>query len=98
MTEEWEHTVVSCLSAATYTVSPIPVLLKGFYVNTAMSAHQAEIRDGVTSVIKTPASMAQGDVVDVDGLMFHTNCVVVCAAGQTGNITVIYKPLGQVGL
>ena len=90
---EWEHTVVSLLSAATYTVFGGPSILKGFFVNTVMSAHQAEIRNNTVSVFKTKASLAEGSYVDLQETKFGTKMVVVCAAAQTGNITVLYRPM-----
>jgi len=92
---EWETAVVSCLSANTITVNDRATLVKGFYVNTALSAHQAEFRDNGVMTFKTPSSAGEGDAVDWDAARSETNCVVFCAASMTGNFTVLYKDLAR---
>jgi len=90
---EWEYAVVSCVSAATTTINDVPTVVKGYYINTALSAHQASFVDGTTAVFKTKASMGVADAADVDGTRFETNCLVVCGASMTGNFTVLYRDL-----
>lgn len=90
---EWKYAVVSCASAATITVNDQPTLFKGLYVNTALSAHQADFKDGSGTVFKTAPSLSEGDTTDLEALRFESNCVVVCAASMTGNFTVLYKDL-----
>ncbi len=92
---EWLHAVVSCVSAATTTINDRPTLVYGYYVNTALSAHQADLRDNGATVFKTAKSMAEADAAQLGPTRFETNCVVVCDAGMTGNFTVLYKDLDR---
>lgn len=95
MADEWVMKTIACTSAATFTVNDVPTLVKGFYVNTALSAHQADLRDGGNSRLWTTTSMAEGASTDWHGVRFESNCVLVCAAGMSGNLTVFYKDLGR---
>lgn len=73
-----------------------PVLLKGVYVNTVLSAHTVLFKDGATTVFTLQESLAAGSEKTFgsrDGVEFLTSIVVTPNASSTGNITVIYRPL-----
>jgi len=75
---------------------PGPVLLKGVYVNTVMSAHTVLLKDGATTVFTLPASLAAGSERNFgsrDGVEFLTSIVVTPNVSSTGNITIAYRPL-----
>ena len=84
------------LSVDTGVTIPGPVLLKGVYVNTALSAHTVAIKDGAATVYTLQASLAAGSEKNFgsrDGVEFLTSIVVTPNASSTGNITIAYRPL-----
>lgn len=81
-------------SDANTTVSSVPALLCGIYVNTVLSAHVVEILDGSTVILTLPASLAAGTFLNFAvGIRFETSIVVDPNTSSTGSITVLYKPL-----
>jgi len=75
---------------------PGPVLLKGVYVNTVLSAHTVAIKDGATTVFTLQASLAAGSEKNFgsrDGVEFLNGIVVTPDTSSTGNITIAYRPL-----
>ncbi len=70
MSREWKYAVVD-LSTNSTTVSDVPCIVKGFYVNTTMSAHECLIKDDTTPVIRIPASTAAAAASDFDQLRFE---------------------------
>ena len=76
------------------TVTSVPTLVFGVFVNTVLSAHTVILKDNATSVITLPASLAAGTNLHwPNGIRFETSFVVDPDNSSTGNITVLYKPL-----
>lgn len=76
------------------TVSSVPTLVFGVFVNTVLSAHTVLLVDGSTTVITLPASLAAGTNIHwPNGIRFATSLIVDPDNSSTGNITVLYKPL-----
>jgi len=88
--EECEYTVVD-LSDNVTTVSSVPAILYGVYVNTVLSADACPIEDGTTAVITLVASLAAGSNLQFPGVRFDTSLVVDPDDAATGNITVIWR-------
>lgn len=85
-------TVVDVATDST-TVSSVPAVLVGVYVNTALSAHALPIESGGVALVTLPASLAAGSNVQFgDGIMFPSNLVVNPNDAATGNITVFWRP------
>lgn len=75
------------------TVSSVPALLFGVYVNTALSAHALPIVDGSTTIVTIPASAAAGSMYTFPGIRFETSLIVDPNDAATGNVTLAYRPL-----
>ena len=76
------------------TVSSVPAVLYGIFVNTVLSAHTVLIVDGSTTVLTLPASLAAGtNLTFPGGIRFETSLVVDPDNSSTGNITLSYLPL-----
>jgi len=89
----WNFGVVD-LETDISTVTPAAALVKGFYVNTVLSAHAVVIKNGTTAVFTIEANKAAGSLVDfagTDGVIFDTSVIVDPDNSSTGNITVIYR-------
>lgn len=90
---ECQYSVVDTSTDST-TVSSVPVVVFGVFVNTVLSAHTVLLVDGSTTVITLPASLAAGTNLHwPNGIRFTTSLVVDPDNSSTGNITVLYKPL-----
>ena len=93
MATKWQACVVD-LSTDKTTVATMPVIVKGVYVNTVLSAHACNISNGTSTVFIIEASKAAGSVVDFageDGVFFNTNLIIDPDNSATGSITIIYK-------
>ena len=95
MSREWKHAVVD-LSANSTTVSDVPCIVKGFYVNTTMSAHECLIKDDTTTVIRIPASTAAAAASDFDQLRFETSLVVDPDDSATGELLIMFDQMEQI--
>jgi hypothetical protein len=91
-TREWKYAVVD-LSTNSTTVSSVPCIVKGFYVNTTLSAHECLIKDNTTTVIRIPASTAAATTVDFHGLRFETSLIVDPHDSATGELLIEYDEL-----
>ena len=89
---EWQYAVVDLATNST-TISLVPCIIKGWYVNTAMSAHECLITDDTTTVIRVPASTSAGDARDYAGLRFETSLIVNPDDAATGELLVLYDEL-----
>ena len=95
MSREWKHAVVD-LSTNSTTVSDVPCIVKGFYVNTAMSAHECRIKDDTTTVIRIPASTAAAAASDFEQLRFETSLVVDPDDSATGELLIMFDQMEQI--
>ena len=89
----WKHGVVD-ISVNTTTVASGSVDVRGYYVNTVLSAHPCNIKDGANTVFIVPASSPAGTMVEFstdDGVTFETNLIVDPDDSGTGNITILYR-------
>ena len=88
---EWLHAVVN-IAADFTTIYSGPVLLRGIYVNTTLSAHVVPVRDNSVTIFSIPASTAAGTFINCMDVRMETNLQVDPDNVATGNITVVYKP------
>ncbi len=89
----WTPGVVDLANDIT-TVATTPVIVRGYVVNTVLSAHACNINNGSTTLFIIPASTAAGTVVEFasnDGVIFDTNLIVDPDNSGTGSITILYK-------
>lgn len=89
----WTPKIIDLATNIT-TVSSTPVNVKGVYINTVMSAHVTDIKNGSTIILKIPASTAAGTVIDFageSGVIFDTNLIVDPDDAATGNLTIFYE-------
>lgn len=70
-----------------------PALLFGIYVNTVLSAHVVELKDGTSSKITLPASLAAGSERNFYGARFETSLVIQPTAASTGAVVIFYRPI-----
>ena len=95
MSREWKYAVVD-LSTNSTTVSDVPCIVKGFYVNTTMSAHECQIKDDTTTVIRIPASTPARAASDFDQLRFETSLVVDPDDSATGELLIMFDQMEQI--
>lgn len=86
--------VVDIATDAT-TVYNGPCALVAVYVNTALSAHTCLIKDGSTTMLTLPASLAAGSEKRGWEAECKSSLVVDPNDAGTGNITVFYIPLDK---
>ena len=89
----WAPTAVD-LATDTTTVSTTPVVVKGVYINTVLSAQPCNINNGSTTIFIIEASKAAGSVIDFagdDGVLFDTSLIIDPDNAATGNLTILYK-------
>ncbi len=91
--QECKYAVVDVAADST-TVSSVPCIVYGIYVNTVLSAHALPIMDGSSTPITLVASLAAGSNLQFPfGVRYETSLIVDPNDAATGNITVFYKPL-----
>lgn len=93
MAENWTPKVID-LATDISTVSTTPVILRGYHINTTLSAHAVNINDGATTIFIIPASSAAGTIVEFasdEGVIFATNLIADPDDAGTGNITFLFK-------
>lgn len=87
---EFSYSVVDVGDNST-TVCAGQAILRGIYVNTALSAHALPILDGSTTIFTVPASTIAGTWIPFGDVHFTTSIVVNPDDSATGSITVVYK-------
>jgi len=88
---EFQPVVVNVADNST-TVWTGETLLRGVYVNTALSAHDLPIKNGSTTIFTIPASTVAGTVFPFFDTFMSTSIVVDPDDAATGSITVVFKP------
>jgi len=84
-------TVVDVADNSTTISTQGPIELLGVYINTVLSAHAVEIKDGTTTKLTLPASAAAGTFYDFFGGKFLTSLIVDPNDSGTGSITVFWR-------
>ena len=95
MIDEWKATLVD-LSTDSTTVSAVPALLNGIYVNDQVSAHAVPIYDGTTLIFKIPAGATPGNAYSLGPARCETSLIIDPDDAATGTITVLWRDLGRV--
>jgi len=75
------------------TVFGLPAVVRGFYVNTTLSAHICFIKNGSDIVFTIPASLVAGTVVDFageQGVLFDDSIIIDPDDAASGSITIMY--------
>ena len=93
MAENWTAGVVNLTDNIT-TVATSPVIVRGYHVNTTLSAHPCNIKDGANTIFIIPASTTAGTVVEFasdEGVIFSTNLIIDPDDAASGNITLLFK-------
>lgn len=88
--EEWDYASVDLADNST-AIAAAPVLLKGWEVTTAASAHACPIKDGSNTITVVPASSAVGAFRDFLEPIRMDSLTVDPDDSATGNITVFYR-------
>jgi len=91
---EWRKARVDLATNIT-TITAVPCLVKGVYINTALSAHACEIKDGTDNAFTIPASATAANAYDFGPTKYTTSLIVDPDDSGTGNITVLFVPLGE---
>lgn len=89
----WKPTKVD-LATNLSTVLSTSAIVRGFYVNTTLSAHTVNINNGSDTIFIIPASLSAGTVVDFageQGVLFDVNIVIDPDDSSTGSITIMYN-------
>ncbi len=89
----WTAKVVDIANNIT-TVATVSVVVRGYHVNTTLSAHPCNIDDGANTIFIIPASTVAGTLVEFateDGVIFNTNLIVDPDDAGTGNITILFR-------
>tara|TARA_R110000803_G_scaffold5230_6_gene17349 strand:+ start:2911 stop:3204 length:294 start_codon:yes stop_codon:yes gene_type:complete len=93
MAENWTPKAID-LATNISTVSPTAVIVRGYHVNTTVSAHVTNINDGATTIFMIPASITAGTSVEFasdEGVIFENSLIIDPDDSATGNITILYK-------
>jgi hypothetical protein len=91
---EWDKALIDT-SNNTTTILNIPALVKGVYINTALSSHTVIVKDGSESTFTIPANAAAGNFYDWESVRFETSLWVDPDDASTGSFTVLYKDLAR---
>ena len=76
------------------TVYDGPCVLSGIYFTEAASAHTCVIKDGTTTVLTLPASIAVATIYNFPGIKFNTSLVAdPDDSASAGKAVFIYRPL-----
>ena len=94
MTTEWRAERVDLTNNIT-TITAVPCLVKGVYINSTLSAHACEIKNGSSSLFTIPASAAAGTSYGFGPARYEDSLVVDPDDSGTGNLTVVYVPLRE---
>ena len=70
-----------------------PCILISLYTNTALSAHDVNIKNGASTVHVIKGSLAHGTHIDFDSVEFAGGITVAPNASATGTIVVVYYRL-----
>jgi hypothetical protein len=90
---EWKYAKVDLDNDIT-TISANPVLFKGYYVHTALSAQVCPIEDGTEGIFEIPASKAADSLFQLDEpLRFETSLIIDPDNSATGKVVVFYRDL-----
>lgn len=92
--DEWKGTLVDVSTNIT-TISSVPVLLGGVYINESTSAHAIPIYDGATLLFKIPASARVGNSYNLGPTRCETSLIVDPDDAATGSITVLWRDLAR---
>lgn len=93
VSEECSVTEVDLATNADVVVTANPAALLGVYVQDAMSAHAAIIKDSTTAKITLPASTGAGTNIDCHGATFATNITVESNDAATGKLLIFWRAL-----
>ena len=89
---EWRYAVVDLADNLT-TITAVATLVKGVYINAALSAHACPIKDNTTTVVTLPASASAGTHYEFDGIRFESKLIVDPDDSATGSVMVEYNLL-----
>ena len=89
----WNATLVDLSVDADVVVTASPAYLKGYTVDTAMSAQDALIKDSATTKFTVPASSVAGFDRDARGTTFATNITVESNDLATGKILIFWRAI-----
>lgn len=78
---------------ADVTISSVPCVLLGIYINGVLSAHPVNVKDASTTKIILPASMAAGTKIDCHSAEFATSLIVNSDNAATGKIVFFWRAL-----
>lgn len=87
-----QATVVNVADNST-TVSTIPAVLTGIYVNTTIATASCPITDAAVAKVTLPVSLAAGTMLKFPDVKFATSLIVDPGDTATGNITVFWRGL-----
>ena len=93
VSEQCTVTEVDLSTDADVVVTASPAALLGVYVQNAMSAHAAIIKDNATAKITLPASTAAGTNIDAHGATFATNITVESDNAASGKLLIFWRAL-----
>ncbi len=90
---DWSAKVID-LATDISTVATTSVILRGYHVNTTLSAQACNINDGANTIFIIPASSTAGTLVEFttdEGVIFNTNLIIDPDDAATGNITFLFR-------
>ena len=94
MNREWRYRRVDLADNIT-TITTVPCLVKGAYINTTLSAQDCEIKDSTNNAFTIPKSAVQGNAYAFGPARYEDNLIVDPDDSATGSITVIYVLLRE---
>lgn len=94
MASEWMKARVDLATDLT-TIANVPCLVKGAYINTQLSDHACEVKDGSSNAYTIPANAAPGNAYAFGPARYETSLIVDPDNAATGSITIDYVKLGE---
>lgn len=66
-------------------------MIRGVYINVALSAHSVPVQDGTSTVFSIPASSSAGQFIPFGDVVFDGGITIDPNDSATGSITIVYK-------
>ena len=90
------HCTMTEYDAATdadVTISAVPCVLLGIYINVTLSAHAVNVLDAAVGKLVLPASLAAGTKIDCHSAEFATSLIINSDNAATGKIVFFWRAL-----
>lgn len=91
MQNEWHVAVIDASGADLQTISAVPAICKGWYINSLLASGQPILKNVTTVRLRLPNATAEGDAGDFDGAIFEDSLIADSASVATGEYVIFWK-------